>query len=229
MMDVLLKSMGEEIVKLVSPKHFSIEQKNFVQSVEYSVNVISSQTDIVFGFKDIHSRHISATRTYAKLVGLVDGNDVAGRLDCEMPCEGTAQFSDCYVREDQELLHQSDVNGKKSVGPMHVDTTLLPIGPGRVLVNRAWVSKLPDYFADWEVLVPPPSSLPQNHPLFFTSRWISVNVIMLDSHHVLVEENERDLIQAFKSWKIEPIPLPFKHFQTFGGSFHCATLDVRRA
>ncbi|KWK75299.1 amidinotransferase [Burkholderia ubonensis] len=113
-------------------------------------------------------------------------------------------------------------------GPMHIDTTLLPIAPGRVLVNRAWVSKLPDFFADWEVLVPPPSSLPQDHPLFFTSRWISVNVIMLDPHHVLVEENEHELIQAFKTWKIEPIPLPFKHFQTFGGSFHCATLDVRR-
>ena len=113
-------------------------------------------------------------------------------------------------------------------GPMHIDTTLLPIAPGRVLVNRAWVSKLPDYFADWEVLMPPPSGLSQNHPLFFTSRWISVNVIMLDPHHVLVEESEHDLIQAFKSWKIGSIPLPFKHFQTFGGSFHCATLDVRR-
>ena len=51
---------------------------------------------------------------------------------------------------------------------------------------------------------------------------------MLDPHHVLVEESEHDLIQAFKSWKIGSIPLPFKHFQTFGGSFHCATLDVRR-
>ncbi|GGB11267.1 amidinotransferase [Brucella endophytica] len=113
-------------------------------------------------------------------------------------------------------------------GPMHIDTTLLPIAPGRVLLNKAWVSSLPDYFKDWEVLVPPPSCLSENHPLFFTSRWISVNVLMLDPHHVLVEENEKPLMEAFRSWKIEPIPLPFKHFQTFGGSFHCATLDVRR-
>ena len=112
--------------------------------------------------------------------------------------------------------------------PMHIDTTLLPIAPGRVLVNRAWVSKLPDYFADWEVLEPPPSTLSLEHPLFFTSRWISVNVLMLDQRHVLVEQSETELAAAFRSWKIEPIPLPFKHFQTFGGSFHCATLDVRR-
>ena len=105
---------------------------------------------------------------------------------------------------------------------------MLPIAPGRVLVNRAWVSKLPDYFADWEVLEPPPSTLSVEHPLFFTSRWISVNVLMLDQRHVLVEQSETELAAAFRSWKIEPIPLPFKHFQTFGGSFHCATLDVRR-
>ena len=108
------------------------------------------------------------------------------------------------------------------------DTTLLPIAPGRVLVNSAWVSRLPDFFKDWEVLTPPPSCLSNSHPLYFTSRWISVNVIMLDAHHVLVEESEKPLMEAFKSWNIEPIPIPFKHFQTFGGSFHCATLDVRR-
>ena len=113
-------------------------------------------------------------------------------------------------------------------GPMHIDTTLLPIAPGRVLVNSAWVSRLPDFFKDWEVLTPPPSCLSNSHPLYFTSRWISVNVIMLYAHHVLVEESEKPLMEAFKSWNIEPIPIPFKHFQTFGGSFHCATLDVRR-
>ncbi|PHM25433.1 amidinotransferase [Xenorhabdus budapestensis] len=113
-------------------------------------------------------------------------------------------------------------------GPMHIDTTLLPIAPGRVLVNKSWVSRLPDFFKDWEILTPPPSTLPDSHPLPFTSRWISVNILMLDAHHVLVEESETPLIEAFKSWKIEAIPIPFKHFQTFGGSFHCATLDVRR-
>lgn len=106
-------------MKLVSPNDFSIEQKNFVKSVKDSVSAISFQTDIVLGFKDIHSRHIGATRTYAKLVGLADGADVTGRLDCEMPCEGTAQFSDCYVREDRELLYSSDFNQKKSTLNIH--------------------------------------------------------------------------------------------------------------
>lgn len=113
-------------------------------------------------------------------------------------------------------------------GPMHIDTTILPVGPGRALVNRAWVSKLPDVLKDWEILVPPPSLLSDSHPLFFTSKWIHCNILLLDEHTVLVEKDEVDLIEAFRSWNFEVIKVPFKHFQTFGGSFHCATLDIRR-
>jgi glycine amidinotransferase len=25
-----------------------------------------------------------------------------------------------------------------------------------------------------------------------------------------------------------PVPCPFMHYKPFGGSFHCATLDIRR-
>lgn len=113
-------------------------------------------------------------------------------------------------------------------GPMHIDTTLLPVGPERVLVNRKWVSRLPDVLKDWEVLVPPPSTIPNNHPLFFTSKWIHCNVLVLNEQTVLVEQDETPLIEAFISWGFDVIKVPFKHFQTFGGSFHCATLDVRR-
>lgn len=113
--------------------------------------------------------------------------------------------------------------------PMHIDTTILPMAPGKVLVNREWVSKIPNIFKDWEILVPPASVLSVHHPLYFTSKWISVNILMLDNHRVLVESDEEPLIEALRSWGFDPIPLPFKNFQTLGGSFHCATLDVRRA
>ena len=36
------------------------------------------------------------------------------------------------------------------------------------------------------------------------------------------------VVQAFKSWGFTPIPVPFRHFLPFGGSFHCATCDIRR-
>jgi len=36
------------------------------------------------------------------------------------------------------------------------------------------------------------------------------------------------MLKALKGWGFDPIPLEFLHFAPFGGSFHCATLDVRR-
>ena len=113
-------------------------------------------------------------------------------------------------------------------GPMHIDTTILPLGPGKVLVNKVWVSKLPDLFKNWDVFYPPESTIPDSHPLYMTSKWIHTNVLMLDESRVIVEAGEEPLIKAFESWGFKTIKCPFQNFQSFGGSFHCATLDVRR-
>ena len=64
--------------------------------------------------------------------------------------------------------------------------------------------------------------------MYMCSRWISTNVLMLDERRVLVEEGETSLIERFETWGFEPIPCPFRTVNTFGGGFHCATLDVRR-
>ena len=55
-----------------------------------------------------------------------------------------------------------------------------------------------------------------------------MNVLMLDEERVVVEAQEERTIEAFKEWGFKPIPCNFRNFNTFGGSFHCATLDVRR-
>ena len=39
---------------------------------------------------------------------------------------------------------------------------------------------------------------------------------------------ETTTIKALRDWGLEPIPISMWHFAPFGGSFHCATLDVRR-
>ena len=106
-------------MKRVSRENFDERQKAFIETFKGSVRTISSQTDVILGAKDIHSRHLVATDAYARLVGLARGADVADRLDRDKPCEGTAQFADCYVREDQELLHHSGIEWKKSVLNVH--------------------------------------------------------------------------------------------------------------
>lgn len=84
-------------------------------------------------------------------------------------------------------------------------------------------------FKGWEVFVAPSPELPESHPLFFTSPWTATcNVLLLGNNKVIVEASEKATFQAFKDWGFEPIPVPFRHFLPFGGSFHCATCDIRR-
>src|ERR1043166_1990850 len=112
--------------------------------------------------------------------------------------------------------------------PMHIDATFMPLAPGKLLVNPERVDTLPDMFKTWDIPSPPPPAIPDSHPLYMTSKWISINLLMLDEQRVVVEREEEPLIRALKDWGFEPIPCPFRNFNTFGGSFHCATLDVKR-
>jgi glycine amidinotransferase len=112
--------------------------------------------------------------------------------------------------------------------PMHIDTTIVPLGPGKILINPSWVKKLPPIFDSWEVLVAPEPTKSEDHALYFSSDWLTMNFLSVDEKRVIVEEQEQPLIDALKGWGFEPIPIPFRNFYPFGGSVHCATLDVRR-
>jgi glycine amidinotransferase len=45
---------------------------------------------------------------------------------------------------------------------------------------------------------------------------------------VIVEREDEPMIRALRDFGLQPIPCGFLHFNTFGGSFHCATADIRR-
>jgi glycine amidinotransferase len=51
---------------------------------------------------------------------------------------------------------------------------------------------------------------------------------MLDEKRVVVEKRQEPLIKALKDWGFSPIPCSFEAYYPFMGSFHCATLDIRR-
>ncbi|CAM9382634.1 unnamed protein product, partial [Ectocarpus sp. 8 AP-2014] len=145
---------------------------------------------------------------------------------------------------DEYQIHVLDFEDKNA---MHIDGTFIPLGPGKVLVNpkRPCITgnhksfftyqgqtkeyALPDMFKGWDIFVAESPVLPESHPLYFTSPWTaSCNVLLLDEKRVVCEASEEPTIRKFKEWGFDVIKVPFRHFLPFGGSFHCATCDVRR-
>ncbi|MGW0117606.1 amidinotransferase [Streptomyces sp. NPDC003327] len=117
--------------------------------------------------------------------------------------------------------------------PMHIDTTLLPLAPGKVLVNPEYVDpdRLPEALRSWDVLVAPEPDPVGERMLRLTSicgAWLSLNVLMVDEKRVIAERHHTGMLRALERWGFEPIPCDLMHYAPFGGSFHCATLDVRR-
>jgi glycine amidinotransferase len=112
--------------------------------------------------------------------------------------------------------------------PMHIDATLVPMAPGKLLINPERVLEVPKVFRGWDVFEAPKPIMPDDHPLYMTSKWINMNILMLDEERVVVERQDEPMISALKSWGFKPVLCNFRNFNSFGGSFHCATLDVRR-
>ncbi|MFF5366889.1 amidinotransferase [Streptomyces sp. NPDC013187] len=117
--------------------------------------------------------------------------------------------------------------------PMHIDTTFVPLAPGKALVNPEYIDidRLPAVLSSWDVLVAPEPDPIQDRLLGITSmcgRWLSMNVLMLDDKHVVAERHHTSMLRALERWGFEPIPCDLLHYAPFGGSFHCATLDTRR-
>ncbi|MFD9858851.1 amidinotransferase [Streptomyces alboflavus] len=117
--------------------------------------------------------------------------------------------------------------------PMHIDTTFLVLAPGKVMVNPEYidVDRLPDLLRSWDVLIAPPPNPIDDRLLRLTSlcgKWLSMNVLMLDEKRVIAERHHTDMLRALEGWGFDPVPCDLLHYAPFGGSFHCATLDVRR-
>ncbi len=112
--------------------------------------------------------------------------------------------------------------------PMHIDASFMPLAPGKLLLNSERVKKIPEMFKNWEIRYAPESTIPLNHPMYMSSSWVSMNIIMLDEKTIVVESQETPTIQLFEDWGFDVIPLPFRHVMSFGGAFHCVTCDIRR-
>lgn len=117
--------------------------------------------------------------------------------------------------------------------PMHIDTTFLPLAPGKALINPDYIDpdRLPEILKGWDILIAPEPNPIEGRLLKITSmcgKWLNMNVLMIDEKRVIVEKHHTGMIKAMEKWGFEPIPCEFLHYAAFGGAFHCATLDIRR-
>jgi glycine amidinotransferase len=112
--------------------------------------------------------------------------------------------------------------------PMHIDTTIVPLAPGKLLINPLWVKKIPSLFKDWDIIKAPKPSKPFDSALYFSSDWLTMNILSVNEKQVIVEETEIALIKKLEEHGFDPVPIPFRNFYPFGGSVHCATTDIRR-
>ncbi|MCJ7657546.1 MAG: hypothetical protein MUO67_00190 [Anaerolineales bacterium] len=128
---------------------------------------------------------------------------------------------------DDYTVHEVEV---VDTHPMHIDATFYPLAPGKLLINPERVKQVPEMFTNsgWDILICPEPMMPESHPMYNCSRWISMNVLMLDEERVIVSKGEDTLIKALSDWGFKPIPCNFWNFETIGGGFHCASVDIRR-
>ena len=106
---------------------------------------------------------------------------------------------------------------------MHIDTTFVPLAPGKVLVNPEFidVDRLPPILKCWDVLIAPrPDPLDDLMAKFsMCSPWTSINVLMLDHRRVVVEASQPTLRRALKDWGFVPLPLPFLAYGPLAAPF----------
>ena len=115
---------------------------------------------------------------------------------------------------------------------VHIDSTITPLREGLVMLNASRVTpqNCPKAFKDWEkIWVTDDMIVPQEFDSFpYASKWIAMNMLVLDPETVIVDAAQTQLINILKSKGIDSIPLTLSHSRTLGGGFHCVTLDTRR-
>jgi len=114
---------------------------------------------------------------------------------------------------------------------IHVDTTILPLAPGKVLLNPSRVNEhnLPDYFKSWDkIWSVDPVETPFEKDWAVASPWIGMNVLSLSENLVAVEERQIPLIKQLESNGFDVLPVKMRHCRTLSGGPHCVTLDTIR-
>ncbi|WP_062215836.1 hypothetical protein [Streptomyces sp. NBRC 109706] len=157
------------------------------------------------------------------------------------------------LRIGRDLLYQVSCSGnrlgarwlQRTLGPeytvhllegvydgSHIDTTIMPLRPGLVLLNpdRVSAGQVPALFRGWDIVwCPPLPDVTTSHARARATSWIGMNLLMVNPELAVVDAAAKPLIDALNRHGIETEALPIRHSRVLSGGFHCVSLDIRRA
>lgn len=122
------------------------------------------------------------------------------------------------------------------IADYHVDSNLIPLKPGTLLVHESVdTNLLPEPLQKWDKVIcdaplpGTPEDLESEAGLpLLASQNIGMNVLSLNEREVVVQDIQTSLIHSLEQAGFTPVPCRWRHGRSVGGGFHCMTLDIRR-
>ena len=113
---------------------------------------------------------------------------------------------------------------------VHIDSTVIPVREGLVLLNGTRVNEqnCPTVFEHWEKIYVDHVVAQGFYQYPYASKWIAMNMLVIDPATVIVDKHQTQLIHTLEQHKFTVIPHELRHSRTLGGGFHCVTLDTWR-
>jgi len=113
---------------------------------------------------------------------------------------------------------------------VHIDSTIVALREGLVMLNASRVTfdQVPQVFDGWHKIWVTDVVAQGFYQYPYASKWIGMNMLVVDPNTVIVDQAQTELIKTLKSYQFTVIPLQLRHSRTLGGGFHCVTLDLVR-
>jgi len=113
---------------------------------------------------------------------------------------------------------------------VHIDSTIVPLREGVVMLNasRVGFDNVPRAFEGWQKIWVRDVVAQGFHEYPYASKWIAMNMLVVDPETVIVDRHQIELIKTLESYRFRVIPHELRHSRTLGGGFHCVTLDLIR-
>ena len=129
-----------------------------------------------------------------------------------------------------EQFPQVDIHGCNFYSGVHIDSTIVPLREGLVMLNasRVRLEQLPRCLTSWEKIWVSDVVAQDFYQYPYASKWIAMNCLSIDSGTVIMDADQLDLIARVEQYGITVIPHRLRHARTLGGGFHCVTLDTWR-